>query len=104
MILSRMATVILAGIVYASLAWLPAEAAEPQRLKIAVPSSLDGTKQPAYLILPEGVKSARESDKRVPLLVSLHTWSSNVEQRLGPMEAAATSGSTKRRRRGSSGM
>ncbi len=88
MILSRTATVILAGIVYAGLAGWPAEAAEQERLKIAVPSSLDGTEQPAYLILPAGVKPDTESDKEVPLLVSLHTWSSNVEQRLGPMEAA----------------
>ena len=59
---------------------------EGQRLKISVPSSIDGTKQPCYLILPERF---RPDSPPVPLLVSLHTWSGDVEQRDREMEEEA---------------
>ena len=49
-----------------------------RRERVYVPSSIDGTKQPCYLILPEGF---RPDGPPVPLLVSLHTWSGDVEQR-----------------------
>ena len=62
-----------------------ASAAEERR-KIFVASSVAGSKQPCYLILPEGLD--REGPP-VPLLVSLHTWSGNVEQRDLEMEAEA---------------
>jgi len=62
-----------------------ASAAE-ERHKIFVASSADGTEQPCNLSLPEGL--AREGPP-VPLLVSLHTWSGNVEQRDLEMEAEA---------------
>jgi len=57
-----------------------------QRQNILVPSSIDGTEQPCYLILPEGFDIAGAA---VPLLVSLHTWSGDVEQRDPEMELEA---------------
>ena len=57
-----------------------------QRRKIFVPSSIDGTEQPSYLILPKRFDAAGPP---VPLLVSLHTWSGDVEQRDASMERAA---------------
>lgn len=51
-----------------------------------VPSSIDGTQQPCYLILPDGFGS---SSPPAPLLVSLHTWSGGVDQRLTDMEREA---------------
>ena len=47
------------------------------REKVFVTSSLDGTNQPSYVIFPDEVPNRG----KVPLLVSLHSWSSDVEQR-----------------------
>jgi len=55
---------------------IPAVAGE--RTKVAIPSTSDGTAQPCYVILPQGFDP---NGAPVPLLVSLHTWSGNVEQR-----------------------
>lgn len=57
-----------------------------QRQKILVPSSIDATEQPCYLILPKGFD---RDGPPAPLLVSLHTWSGNVEQRDETMERQA---------------
>jgi poly(3-hydroxybutyrate) depolymerase len=57
-----------------------------QRLKIAVPSSIDATEQPSYLILPNEYDP---QGKATPLLVALHSWSGDVEQRQPELEAAA---------------
>jgi len=57
-----------------------------RRQKILVPSLIDGTEQPCYLILPEGFD---RDGAPVPLLVSLHTWSGDVEQRDAAMEREA---------------
>jgi len=57
-----------------------------QRQKIFVTSSLDDARQPCYLILPDAFNP---DGPRAPLLVSLHTWSNGVEQRLKGMEQAA---------------
>ncbi|MFH1920202.1 MAG: prolyl oligopeptidase family serine peptidase, partial [Planctomycetota bacterium] len=57
-----------------------------RREKVFVPSSIDATEQPCYVILPEGFD--REGPA-APLLVALHTWSGNVEQRDLKMEAEA---------------
>ena len=48
------------------------------REEILVTSSIDQTQQPSYLILPDGFD---KNGPPVPLLVCLHTWSGNVEQR-----------------------
>ena len=81
---TRVAAVLVLGLSWSMLAQeaLPAAGRE----KISVPSSLDGTEQPCYLILPEGFSAAGPP---VPLLVSLHTWSGDVQQRLEKMERAA---------------
>ena len=57
-----------------------------QRQRISVPSTADGTSQPAYLIVPQGFNAQQAA---VPLLVSLHSWSGDVEQRQPALEAAA---------------
>ncbi len=57
-----------------------------ERMKLKVRSSVDGTDQLAYAILPGNYKD--DSQLR-PLVVSLHTWSGNVEQRNKPLEEAA---------------
>jgi poly(3-hydroxybutyrate) depolymerase len=56
-----------------------------ERVKITVPSSVDGAKQPCYLILPDGYDAKGSA---VPLLVSLHSWSGDVEQRQKELEEA----------------
>lgn len=57
-----------------------------QRTKVSIKSTVDGTDQPCYVILPDGFDVTGEP---VPLLVSLHTWSGNVEQRNLPLEQLA---------------
>jgi pimeloyl-ACP methyl ester carboxylesterase len=57
-----------------------------ERSKIWIKSSLDGTAQPSYLILPEGFDP---HGKPVPLLVSLHSWSRDLEYRSWRMEQSA---------------
>jgi predicted peptidase len=53
-----------------------------QRKKILVISSMDKTSQPSYLYLPPIIKSK----KKIPLVVFLHTWSGDLEQRYKPLE------------------
>jgi dipeptidyl aminopeptidase/acylaminoacyl peptidase len=49
-----------------------------QRQKVSIPSTLDGSLQPCYLVLPDDFDP---DGAPVPLLVTLHTWSADVEQR-----------------------
>lgn len=51
-----------------------------QRQKIDVTSSLDGTMQVCYLTMPVNPQ------ERCPMVVSLHSWSADVEQRVPEME------------------
>ncbi|MCA9987747.1 MAG: prolyl oligopeptidase family serine peptidase [Anaerolineales bacterium] len=53
------------------------------RHRVEVTSSLDGSRQPAYLILPPGYDPAGPAR---PLVVSLHTWSFDLEQRNEDLE------------------
>lgn len=57
-----------------------------QRSKIFVVSSIDKTTQPSYLILPDDYS---EDARPRPLLVSLHSWSGDLEQRNKPLEKEA---------------
>ena len=57
-----------------------------ERKKIWVPSTFDKSQQPSYLIVPTGYDS---QGSPVPLLVSLHTWSGNLEQRNVALEKIA---------------
>ena len=59
-----------------------------ERRKISVPSTFDKSPQPSYLILPTRYDTAGSP---VPLLVSLHTWSGDLEQRNTALEQAADS-------------
>ena len=72
------------GLLHGLFADVPSAAGRRER--IHVPSSLDGTEQPCYLTLPDGF---RPDGPPVPLLVSLHTWSGDVEQRDRKMEEEA---------------
>lgn len=56
------------------------------REKVWIRSSIDQSRQPSYLILPANYDL---TTKTVPLLVSLHTWSGNLEQRNLDLERAA---------------
>jgi dipeptidyl aminopeptidase/acylaminoacyl peptidase len=57
-----------------------------QRMRVTVTSSVDGTDQPCYVIVPQGLD---RHGPPVPLLVSLHSWSADVEQRNTPLERLA---------------
>jgi len=57
-----------------------------ERRKVMVTSTIDGSQQPCYVILPG---SYLEEPAPAPLLVSLHTWSGDVEQRNMALEAEA---------------
>lgn len=55
------------------------------RQRVNIKSSADGTSQPCYVILPPGLE--RDSTP-VPILVGLHSWSGDVEQRNQTLEKA----------------
>jgi len=57
-----------------------------ERIRISVDSSIDGSPQPSYLVLPDNYGD--DSTER-PLLVSLHSWSGDLEQRNRPLEELA---------------
>lgn len=57
-----------------------------ERSKVLITSTIDGTKQPSYVLLPDEFDS---NGTPVPLLVSLHSWSGDLEQRNEPLEALA---------------
>ena len=57
-----------------------------ERTKVSIVSSDDGTQQPSYVILPDNFDPAATA---VPLLVSLHSWSGDLEQRNEPLEKLA---------------
>lgn len=56
------------------------------RRQVTIRSTRDGSHQPAYVILPE---SFDPHDPPRPLLVSLHTWSGDVQQRNRELERLA---------------
>lgn len=56
-----------------------------ERSKILVKSTIDGTMQPSYLILPDDYSPKEPA----PLLVALHSWSRDFEYRATELEKAA---------------
>ena len=58
---------------------------EPGRHLIEVVSSMDGSPQPSYLILPSEFGG---NDDEMPVVVSLHSWSFGLEQRREDLEVA----------------
>ncbi len=72
---------------YVLLSGLSSHALGAERRKIEVVSTIDGSSQPSYLIVPE--PDGREPNGRLPLLVALHTWSADLEQRNEALEAEA---------------
>lgn len=65
---------------------LPQFCAAGERTKVLITSSADGTQQPSYVILPQDFDADGDG---VPLLVSLHTWSGNLQQRNEAVEELA---------------
>jgi len=57
-----------------------------ERIRVEIPSSIDGKRQPCYVILPDGFDP---NGKGVPLLVSLHSWSRDCEHRQTTLEVEA---------------
>ena len=62
-----------------------APAVAGQRTKVVITSSHDGAQQPCYVVLPNDHDQA----KSAPLLVSLHSWSADLEQRKPLLEKLA---------------
>jgi len=58
-----------------------------ERVEVFVPATSDGTKQPAFLLLPADLK---ENPRPRPLLVGLHTWSGDYHQRNEKLEKEAS--------------
>ncbi len=56
------------------------------RIKVLIESTMDQAKQPCYVVLPGNFDPDGDP---VPLLVSLHSWSANLEQRRETLEAKA---------------
>ena len=56
---------------------------EPGRHLIEVVSSIDGSLQPSYIILPPGFD---RTSSEIPIVVSLHSWSIGFEQRHEALE------------------
>ncbi len=57
----------------------------PGRHRVEILSSADGSMQPSYITVPE----PRPAPERAPLVVVLHTWSFDVDQRQPELEAEA---------------
>lgn len=57
--------------------------AEPGRHRVEVESSVDGSRQPSYLILPPDFETGASER---PIVVSLHSWSAGLEQRRQDLE------------------
>lgn len=57
-----------------------------QRIKVQIESSYDKSVQPSYVILPDHF---RPNGNPVALVVSLHSWSADLEQRNSALEAEA---------------
>jgi hypothetical protein len=57
-----------------------------ERIKVHIVSSVDQTQQPCYVIVPTRLEQDGEP---IPLLVSLHSWSGDVEQRKKTLESLA---------------
>lgn len=64
---------------------------QPLRAKFHVTSSIDSSLQPVYLTLPPDVKSLADApvQYKVPVLVSLHSWSATLEQRHDELQRLA---------------
>ncbi|MCA9173280.1 MAG: prolyl oligopeptidase family serine peptidase [Planctomycetales bacterium] len=57
-----------------------------QRKQVMIRSSADGTEQPCFVIEPD--KPVRNAEGAVPLLIALHSWSGDYQQRNQALEQA----------------
>ena len=60
-----------------------------KKTKVMITSTVDQTEQPCYVILPRGYEKTNNTDK-IPLLISLHSWSAGLEQAKPELEKQAT--------------
>jgi poly(3-hydroxybutyrate) depolymerase len=58
------------------------------KTKVLITSTADQTQQPCYVILPRGYEKSNDTDK-IPLLISLHSWSAGLEQAKPELEKQA---------------
>ncbi|MCA9194407.1 MAG: prolyl oligopeptidase family serine peptidase [Planctomycetales bacterium] len=58
-----------------------ADLQKSSRAKITVPSSMDSSLQASYLTVPADIEHNANGHEARPLVVSLHSWSANLEQR-----------------------
>jgi poly(3-hydroxybutyrate) depolymerase len=72
---------------FASMPWTASAQAptDPGRHRVDIVSSVDGTPQASYVILPPAYEDGAQE---IPLVVSLHSWSFGVEQRREDLERA----------------
>ena len=59
-----------------------------KKIKVLITSTADQTQQPCYIILPRGYEKSDNVDK-IPLLISLHSWSAGLEQAKPVLEKQA---------------
>lgn len=80
---------ILKTIVTALLCYFPIQSNLAQKkIKVMITSTADQTQQPCYVILPRGYEKSDNVDK-IPLLISLHSWSAGLEQAKPVLEKQA---------------
>ena len=80
---------ILKTIVTALLCYFPIQSNLAQKkIKVMITSTVDQTQQPCYVILPRGYEKSDNVDK-IPLLISLHSWSAGLEQAKPVLEKQA---------------
>jgi len=81
---------ILKTIFAALLCYFPIQSNQAQKkIKIMITSTADQTQQPCYVILPRGYEKTNNTDK-IPLLISLHSWSAGLEQAKPEFEKQVT--------------
>ena len=66
---------------------LVSQAVTLKRQRVSIRSSADGTEQPAILILPSAARAGVSG--KVPLVINLHSWSADLNQRT-PLEQLVT--------------
>jgi poly(3-hydroxybutyrate) depolymerase len=60
-----------------------------KKIKVMITSTADQTQQPCYIILPRGYEKSNNA-RKMPLLISLHSWSAGLEQAKPELEKQAT--------------
>lgn len=83
---ARFAALLAVNVVILGMLSIASPARAGDRKKVEIRSTIDGTLQPSYIILPDGFDPRGEP---VPMLVALHSWSRDLEYRGWTLERAA---------------